>query len=169
MKRIMVIGGPGAGKSTFAKRLHAATGLPLYHLDRLYWRPGWAEPPKEEWLQTVTELAARGEWIVDGGYNGSFYIRMPRADTVFWLDLPRRVAFPRVLKRMALGLGRVREDVAPGCPERFDLRFIKWAWTWRRAHAAKYRQALAEHASHATVKLFASSREADRFLLSLTR
>lgn len=167
MKRVMVIGGPGSGKSTLARRLHAITGLPLFHLDQLYWQPGWRKTPKDEWERLMAELAAREEWIMDGGYSNSFHIRMPRTDTILWLDLPRRVAFPRVLKRMALGLGRVRADLAPGCPERFDWPFIEWAWTFRRAHAAKYRRALAEHASHAKVHTFARSRDANRFLDSL--
>ncbi len=167
MKRVMVIGGPGSGKSTLARRLHAITGLPLLHLDQLYWRPGWQPAPKDEWLRIVAALAARDAWIMDGGYSNTFHIRMPRADTVLWLDLPRRVAFPRVVKRMALGFGRVRVDLSPGCPERLDWEFLKWAWTFRRAHAAKYQRALAEHAPHANVHLFARSRAADRFLETL--
>ncbi|MGO9173805.1 MAG: hypothetical protein ACLP7P_17830 [Rhodomicrobium sp.] len=59
MKRVMIPGGPGSGKSTLAKRLHAVTGLPLYHLDQLYWRPGWAAPPKHEWFELLSSLAAR--------------------------------------------------------------------------------------------------------------
>jgi adenylate kinase family enzyme len=167
MKRVMIIGGPGSGKSFLAKRLHAITGLPLYHLDRLQWRPGWQAPPQEDWHSTVAGIAAREEWIMDGGYRNSFHLRMPRADTILWLDLPRRIAFPRVLKRMALYFGRVREDAAPGCPERFDMGFLKWAWTFRRTHAAKYRLALAAHASHARVTIFTGAREVNSFLASL--
>jgi adenylate kinase family enzyme len=169
MKRVMIIGGPGSGKSVVAKRLHAITGLPLYHLDRLYWPLGWQAPPQEEWHRTVAQIAAREEWIMDGGYRNSFHLRMPRADTILWLDLPRRLAFPRVIRRMAFQFGRVHEDAAPGCPERFDWAFLKWAWTFRRKHAAKYHLTLAAHASHATVMIFTSPREADRFLASLNR
>jgi adenylate kinase family enzyme len=165
----MVIGGPGSGKSTLAKRLQAITGLPLFHLDQYYWRPGWRKTPKDEWERSVVELAARDEWIMDGGYHNSLHIRMPRADTVIRLDLPRWIAFPRVLRRIAAGFGRVREDMPPGCPERLDWVFLRWAWTFRRAHEAKYKQALAEYASHANVRMFARSREAERFLDSLSR
>jgi len=167
MQRVMIIGGPGSGKSTFARRLHSLTKLPLFHLDQLYWRPGWQLTPKDEWERLMAELAARDEWIMDGGYGNTFYIRMPKADTIVWLDLPRHVAFPRVLKRLAVGYGRVREDLAPDCPERVDCAFLKWAWTFRSAHAAKYRQALAEHASHAGVHIFVRSRAAERFLANL--
>jgi adenylate kinase family enzyme len=169
MKRVMVIGGPGSGKSTLAKRLHAITGLPLFHLDQLYWRPGWQRIPNDEWMRLMTDLAARDEWIMDGGYRNTFHIRMPRADTILWLDLPRRIAFPRVLKRIALSFGRVRDDAAPGCPERLDWQFLAWAWTFERAHAAKYRQALAEHGGHANLHVFTSSPGAGRFLDNLSR
>ena len=167
MKRVMVLGQPGSGKSTLAKRLHAITGLPLHHLDQLYFRAGWQTTPKPEWLAFLTELAGREEWIMDGGYDSSFHIRMPRADTIIWLDIPRRIAFPRVLKRIAIGYGRTRADQAPGCPEWLDWEFLAFAWTFRHAHAAIYRQALAEHAAHATVHVFARNREAERFLQTL--
>jgi adenylate kinase family enzyme len=167
MKRVLVIGGPGSGKSTLARRLHAMTGLPLFHLDQLFWRPGWRKTPKAEWESTLRQLAAREEWIMDGCYDSSFHIRMPRADTVIWLDLPRRVAFPRVLRRIAMGFGRVRQDAAPGCPEWLDWEFLRWAWTFRRAHEAVYRQALVEYASHANVYIFSSSPPANRFLENL--
>jgi adenylate kinase family enzyme len=165
----MVIGGPGSGKSTFARRLHEITGLPLFHLDKLHWRPGWVAPPKEEWRELLAVLSAREAWIMDGGYNSSFDLRMPHADTILWLDIPRRIAFPRVLKRAGLGFGRVRADMAPGCPERFDWAFLKFAWTFRSAHAAKYRLALATYAPHARVMMFQSSREAGEFLGNLRR
>jgi adenylate kinase family enzyme len=168
MKRVLIIGGPGSGKSTLAKRLHAATGLPLFHLDKLYWRPGWNTTPKDEWRLLVTRLCASEEWIMDGGYDSTFDIRMPRADWILWLNLPRYAALPRILKRTLLSLGRIRPDLAPGCPERIDWTFLKWAWTWEREHAAKYRLALESFGSHATVRLFASSREANQFLLGLS-
>jgi adenylate kinase family enzyme len=167
MKRVLMIGGPGSGKSTLARRLHAMTGLPLFHLDQLYWRPGWRKTPKPEWERIVMDLAARDEWIMDGCYDSSFHIRMPRADTVIWLDLPRRIAFPRVLRRIALGFGRVRADAAPGCPEWLDWEFLRWAWTFRRAHEGLYRQALVEYASHANVYIFAGNPAANRFLENL--
>ncbi len=169
MKRVVIIGGPGAGKSTLARRIHAITGLPLYHLDKLHWRPGWSPPPREEWLRQLAEIAARDVWIMDGGYDSTFPIRMPRADTVLWLDFPRRVCFPRILKRLVVNFGKVREDAAPGCPERLDFAFLNGSWTFNRTHAAKYRRALAMHAPHAHVMICASRREAEIFIHSLSR
>ena len=169
MKRVMIIGGPGSGKSTLAKRVSAITGLPLYHMDQLHFLPGWVEKPKGEWLELIAKIAAREEWITEGGYSATFPIRMPRADTIIWLDLPRLVCFPRVLKRLILHYGRVRGDAAPGCPERLDLDFLKWAWTFNKVHAAKYRVALSTLAPHAHVLRFVSRREAEAFILNLSR
>ena len=106
---------------------------------------------------------------MDGSYDSSFDLRMPHADTILWLDIPRRIAFPRVIRRIALSFGTVRPDMAPGCPERVDWDFLKFAWTFRRAHAAKYRLALATCAPHARVTMFQSSREAGAFLRNLSR
>jgi adenylate kinase family enzyme len=169
MKRVMILGGPGSGKSTLARRLHAIAGLPLFHLDQLHWRPGWVAPPHEVWAEIVGGIAGSEEWIMEGGYGKTFHLRMPRADTILWLDLPRRVSFLRVLKRMAVQFGRVRNDAAPGCPERFDLEFLSYAWTFKRKHELKYRLALAEYAAHANVHVFATSREVGTFLRDLSR
>jgi adenylate kinase family enzyme len=101
MKRVVVIGSGGAGKSTFSRRLHAATGLPLIHLDRLFWRPGWTEMPNEEWRATNEMLVKAEAWIIDGNYGGTMDVRLAAADTIIFLDLPRLVCLYRVLKRLA--------------------------------------------------------------------
>ena len=96
MRRVLVIGSCGAGKSTFSRRLHKLTGLPLLHLDRHYWKPGWVESEVDEWKAKVEELIAGDEWIIDGNYGGTMEMRMRRADTVIWLDLPRYLCTYRV-------------------------------------------------------------------------
>lgn len=71
MRRVLVIGCGGAGKSTLARQLGEATGLPVIHLDAHYWRPGWVETPKETWRAAVDELIAADAWIMDGNYSGT--------------------------------------------------------------------------------------------------
>ena len=86
MKRVMVIGCGGAGKSTFSKKLGQLTGLEVIHLDQYYWKPNWEESDKEEWNQLATQLATKPSWIMDGNYGGTMDIRIARADTIIYLD-----------------------------------------------------------------------------------
>src|ERR1051325_11561095 len=118
MRRVLVIGSGGAGKSTFAARLGERTGLPVVHLDAHYWRAGWRETPREEWDARVDELLAADEWIIDGNYGGTLARRLAACDTVIFLDLPRTLCLWRVVKRRALFRGRSRPDMAEGWPER---------------------------------------------------
>ncbi|MDR2656071.1 MAG: topology modulation protein [Oscillospiraceae bacterium] len=127
-KRILILGSPGSGKSTFAVRLAEKTGLPLVHLDKEYWNPGWAKMPREQWREKVPELVSGEKWIVEGNYAGTLDLRLPRADTVVFFDYSRRLCLWRVIKRVAATLGRVRPDMADGCPERIDFEFLKYTW-----------------------------------------
>ena len=88
MERVLVIGGPGAGKSTLAARLGATLGLPVVHLDAHFWRPGWREAPRDEWAARVAELAAAGRWVMDGHYRGTLALRARAADAVVVLAPP---------------------------------------------------------------------------------
>lgn len=130
MKRVIVIGSGGAGKSTFARALGTRTGLPVIHLDQEYWGPNWKEPPAEEWKAKVTAMTEREAWIMDGNFGGTRELRMRAADTIVFLDLPRRVCLYRILKRTIKYYGRSRPDMTEGCKERFDLEFILWIWNY---------------------------------------
>ena len=132
MQRVLVIGSPGAGKSVFAQRLAAVAGLPLVHLDRQYWRTGWVEPDKATWTQQVKDLIAEPAWVMDGNYGGTLPQRLERADTVVWLDMPRWRCLWRVVKRVLRDYGRTREDMTPGCPERFNWEFLVYVWRFPR-------------------------------------
>ena len=130
LKRILVIGSGGAGKSTFANELGAIIDLPVIHLDQVYWKPGWEKPSKEEWSKTVDALIAQHEWIMDGNYGGTLPQRIKRADAIVLLDISRWVCLWRVTQRIIKYRGRHRPDVAPGNHERFDLEFIRWIWNY---------------------------------------
>lgn len=131
MKRVLILGCGGAGKSTLARKLGRLTALPVVHLDAHYWNPGWIATEPERWRERVKELSAGQEWIMDGNFAGTFDIRIPRADTIIFLDLPRRVCLRRVLVRLACNLGRTRADMAPGCKERIEWEFLQWIWQFR--------------------------------------
>ncbi len=130
MQRILVIGSPGAGKSTLASHIAERLGLPLIHLDREYFGPGWTAPSKEEWREKARTLAARPAWVMDGNYASTFDIRVPRATAIVWLDLPRWRCLTGVLWRVAKNYGRSRPDLGPDCVERFDWSFLRWIWAY---------------------------------------
>src|SRR5262245_33490600 len=103
MKRALVIGSGGSGKTTFAARLATLTGLPLIHLDSHYWLPYWQKRSNDEWLAIVRELLAHDRWIIDGNYGGTLEERLAACDTVFLLDMPRMQCIARVLRRQITG------------------------------------------------------------------
>lgn len=126
MKRIMIIGCGGAGKSTLAKALHRLTNLPLIHLDQLYFEPNWVEIKKSKWTSLVTNIAQQDEWIMDGNYGGTMDIRLEKADTIIFLDRPTWLLLFRVFKRFWQHYGQTRSDMAEGCTERLEWVFIHY-------------------------------------------
>ncbi|MFB5191661.1 DNA topology modulation protein [Alicyclobacillus fastidiosus] len=145
MRRIIVIGSPGAGKSTFSRELAERLELPLYHLDSLYWKPGWVERSRDEWFAIHEDVLAKPTWVIDGNYGGTLRPRVEAADTVIWLDLPRPLCLYRCLKRVVRHWGRTRPDMGADCPERLDLDFLKYVWRFKRNGRAKILTCLAEY------------------------
>jgi len=143
-RRIAVIGSSGAGKSTLSVALGASTGLPVVHLDKEHWQPGWTEPDREGWNARLAELAAAPEWIIDGQYGASLRVRLERADLAIFLDLPTSVCLWRVVRRILGNYGRVRPDMGEGCPEQFSLEFLNFVATFRRLQRPKVVAALDE-------------------------
>lgn len=133
MKRVAIFGCGGAGKSTLARHLGKVTGLPVVHLDREHWQPGWVEPDRAEWHARVAELVAGERWIIDGNYGGTMEMRVERADTVVFMDFPRWLCLYRVSKRALVYRNRTRPDMTPGCDEKIDLKFYRWIWEYRES------------------------------------
>lgn len=133
MRRILVLGPPGSGKSTLARRLGERLDISVIHLDTHFWEPGWEMPPEEEWIETQRELMRSSDtWILDGNYDSTLEVRLPAADTVVLLSMPPWRSVYRILTRWLAHRGEVREDMAAGCLERFDLEFVRYAWSFRR-------------------------------------
>jgi adenylate kinase family enzyme len=131
-KRIVILGPCGSGKSTLARRIGASLGLPVVHLDTFFWTPGWVQSNESTFRERVADAVQREAWVMDGNYTIVAPIdhRIARASAVIWLDLPRRIYFPRALWRAIKYYGRHREDIGPGCPERIDVPFLKWVWAY---------------------------------------
>ena len=170
-RRVMVVGGCGAGKSTFSKRLAALTGLPLTHLDRLGWRENWEKTPREEFDAALSAVTAGDEWIIDGNWSRTISERLRRADTVVWFRFSGVRCLHGVVGRFFRDRGRVREDMAPGCVEKFDAEKLRFFHTtlWG---ARKTNRRIGEYLKDAPdvrVIEFRTRRQADRFLAELEK
>jgi adenylate kinase family enzyme len=165
--RVLIVGCSGAGKSTLARRLGGVTDHKVVHLDQLFWNPGWRMDRAAYDLRLGEELAGEN-WILDGNYDSSLARRLERATDVLVLDFPWALCFARVCMRVALSYGRVRPDMAEGCPERLDWEFVKWIWNFRRDTWPATEALLAE-GERRGVRLhrFRKPRELERFLREL--
>ena len=137
MQRILIIGCSGAGKSTLACALGEKTGLPVVHLDSLFWEPGWVESSKEVFDARLMAELEKPAWIIDGNYARTLPVRLQKCDAVIYLDFPRWLCIFGVLKRVLTTYGTVRPDMPEGCPERFDWEFLKWVWNFNARNREK--------------------------------
>lgn len=166
MQRIIILGNSGAGKSTFARALGARLGLPVAHLDALFWQPGWREPEAQAFRDAVARAIEGDAWITDGNFVGrTFDLRMPRADTVIYIDQPTWLCVYRILWRWITAFGRRRPDLAEGCEEHFDPKFFRWVWTFNRDTRPKVLAAVAAHP--VPLVRLAGDRAMARFLAAL--
>lgn len=113
MNRILITGNAGSGKSTLARRIAEQLDLPYHSLDRVVWQPGWKKTPKDERARQIRELTDQDQWVIDG----VSYAAQDAADTIIFLDVPRRTCFWRVIKRNWRYAFRSRPELPPGCPE----------------------------------------------------
>ena len=165
MERLLIIGSPGAGKSTFAAEVARLTGLPLIHLDRLHWKPGWVESGKEEFDSKLREAISRPRWVIDGNYGRTLPLRLARADTVIDLDLPRWQCLLGIVRRAFIYRGRTRSDMAPGCPEQLTWEFILYTYRFPGGGRRRIERSLRGFAGR-QIRL-RSRREVRRFLAGL--
>ncbi len=164
MKKISIIGSGGAGKSTLAKRLSSKLNIPLYHLDSIFWKPGWVETERSEWIGIQQKLCKGPEWIMDGNYGGTMQIRLDASDTVIFLDFNRFFCLYRAVYRYIKYYGRSRPDMAKGCNEQLDLDFIKWIYEYPKTKKPNILQNLEKLSDTTKVYILKSPKEVDTFL-----
>jgi adenylate kinase family enzyme len=173
VRRVVVIGTSGSGKTWMARTLAARLGVPHVELDELYWEPNWTGASTERLRERVLEAASSERWIVDGNYSKVRDLVWPRADTVVWLDYSLPVVTWRVVVR-TLRRMLTREVLWSGNRERFGTTFLSrdsillWAWQTHPQHRRRYPAAFAETAhAHLSVVRLRSPRAAEDWLRSL--
>lgn len=158
MKKIIVIGCPGSGKSTFSRELHERTKIPLYHLDMLFWNADKTTVEKSVFLERLNELLDKDEWILDGNFNSTMELRMSRCDTVIFLDYPPDICLEGVRARR----GKVRFDMSWIETEE-DAEFMDYIRNFNEQRRPQI-IALLEKFKDKNIVIFTSRAEADAFL-----
>ncbi len=131
IKRIMIFGRPGSGKTTFALELAQCLHLPLHHLDKYSWQADWVERPYDEFMRMQEQLVAQEKWIIDGNHPWTFDVRYSKADVAIYFDYPRYLCLWRLIKRY-FTKDRTIADRAKGCPERISKMLLKYMWHFQR-------------------------------------
>ena len=167
VRRILIIGSGGAGKSTLALQLGQQLGLPVHHLDRIFWKPGWESIEQERFVAEVEAICAQPEWVIDGNYSSTFELRFPAADTIIFLSLSRWVCLWRVLKRRLRYHRATRPDVTDGCPEQLERQFLLWICNYPRTRTPRILERLRELPSDKQVIVLRSPREVAAFARNL--
>ena len=159
MRKVIVIGCPGAGKSTFARKLRDATGLPLYYLDMLWHRPDQTNVSREEFEAQIKELVQRDQWIIDGNYLRTMELRLKECDTVFLLDHSLEICLAGAESR----IGKRREDL-PWIETEFDEEFRQWIIDFPKEQLPQIYELIKKYQDGRDIVIFTSREEADEYL-----
>lgn len=159
MQKVIVIGCPGSGKSTFSKALHDATGLPLYHLDMMKWNADGTNVPKSIFMERLHQALEKESWIIDGNYGSTMELRMQFCDTVFFLDYPRDVCIEGIKSRK----GKKRSDIPCATLEDEDVEFVEFINHYNSASRPAVMELLRKY-SHKRIIIFGDRKEANEFL-----
>lgn len=161
MKKVIVIGCPGSGKSTFSKELHKITDLPLFHLDMMYWNPDKTIVDKPLFRQRLSEVLEKERWIIDGNYGSTMELRMGACDTVIFLDYSLDVCLSGIRERM----GKPRSDM-PWIETEEDPEFVEYIKSYNNQSKPNVMELLKKYSSK-SIYIFQSRSQADEFLSML--
>lgn len=159
MKKMIVIGCPGSGKTTFAERLNKITSIPLYHLDAIWHKPDKTHISREDFDQAISEIFNTSEWIIDGNYNRTIEMRLLECDTVFLFDLPTEVCIQGATDR----LGKERYDL-PWLETELDPSFRQFIVDFPNDSLPRIYELIEKHGKDKEVVVFKSREDVDDFL-----
>lgn len=162
-RKIIVIGSPGAGKSTFSRRLRDITGLPLYYLDMINHKPDRTTATREEFDRRLYEILRTDKWIIDGNYQRTIEARLEKCDTVFLLDFPLDICLAGATARV----GTKREDM-PWVEEELDEEFRQWIVDFPKEKLPEIYQMLDKYCGK-NIIIFKSRRETEEYLNKLEK
>ena len=158
MKKVIVIGCPGSGKSTISRALHNKTGIPLYHLDMMYWNADKTTVEKSVFLEQLSAVLAKDKWIIDGNYGSTMELRMAACDTVIFLDYPLDICLDGIKERR----GKPRSDM-PWIETEEDAEFIEFIRNYNEQQKPKVLDLLEKY-SDKNIIIFKGREQADTFL-----
>lgn len=162
MEKVIIIGCPGSGKSTFGRKLKQITGLPLYHLDMMYWNSDKTTVAKEIFIRRLNKAMANSKWIIDGNYGSTMEMRIKECDTVFFLDYPTNVCIDGVEARK----GQPRSDMPWVETDNTDEDFIDFINKYN-SESRPGVISLLEKYSAKNIIIFKSRLESEEYLSSL--
>jgi adenylate kinase family enzyme len=157
--KAIIIGSPGSGKSTFARKLRDKICLPLYYLDQIWHKPDRTNVTREEFDRRLNEILQKGEWIIDGNYQRTLEMRITACDIVFLFDLPTEVCLEAATSR----IGTKREDL-PWIENELDEEFRQWIVDFSKKQLPQIYDLLSKYAADKCVHIFKSREESDLYL-----
>lgn len=163
--KIAIIGNPGSGKSTLALQLHAITGIPVYHLDQYYWKPGWQRPDQEEFTKIHHALCDKNSWIIEGMATSLFDYRAEKADIIIFLDASLWLCLYRICKRALTCYGTIKKAAPKGCPERIpSWEFLSYIWNFNHKNKPMIESILEKNKQKKKIFIVQNSEELARLI-----
>lgn len=164
MNRVVIV---GSGKSTLAVQMGLALGVEVTHLNSLFWKPGWVRISAAEQEAIVRDVVSRDSWIMDGDHLRTQPARFAAADTIVFLDFPRRVCLWRTIMRFFQYRGRSRTGMAAGCSERLNGVLLRWVWRYPSDNRGQVLENIGRYGAGCQVVTLCGPKEARRFLDAL--
>lgn len=163
MKKIIVIGCPGSGKSYFSKKLSEILNIPKYHLDCIYWKENWAPTSKEIFIEKIKDILSQDNYIIDGNYNSTLRIRFESCDTIYFLDMPTQICIDSIIFRT----GKKREDLPDYLTEDGNIEeFLELVKNFNETKRNNIINLIEEY-KHKNIIVFKNREEVNQYLLNL--